>query len=282
MDREALIIVYFSLGFSARDILASLAFVHGCIISQRHLRRLLKKLRLRRRKSFDDIDDVAAFISKEITKSGQLHGYRFMHLKCIKSGLNVPREVVRILLTILDPDGVSLRKSRKLIRRRYYAAGPNAAWHLDGYDKLKPYGICINACIDGYSRFIVWAEANSTNSDPAVIASYYINAVEKQGGCPKLLRGDRGTENACVAKMQEIFRTGAADALNGPRSFRYGRSTANQRIESWWAMYRKQNAEFWITLFHQLQEQGHFSGDTLDKELCRFCFMELVQVMVMT
>lgn len=28
--------------------------------------------------------------------------------------------------------------------------GPDFVWHLDGYDKLKPYGFAIHGCIDGY------------------------------------------------------------------------------------------------------------------------------------
>ena len=27
--------------------------------------------------------------------------------------------------------------------------GPNYLWHMDSYDKLKPYGISIHGCIDG-------------------------------------------------------------------------------------------------------------------------------------
>ena len=27
-------------------------------------------------------------------------------------------------------------------------------WHVDGYDKLSPYGMCIHACIDGYALTI--------------------------------------------------------------------------------------------------------------------------------
>ena len=27
--------------------------------------------------------------------------------------------------------------------------GPNWCWHIDGYDKLKPFGFPIHACIDG-------------------------------------------------------------------------------------------------------------------------------------
>ena len=27
--------------------------------------------------------------------------------------------------------------------------GPDFCWHIDGYDKLKPYGFAIHGCIDG-------------------------------------------------------------------------------------------------------------------------------------
>ena len=43
----------------------------------------------------------------------------------------------------IDPEGVRRRKAHMLVRRRYYARGPNYVWHVDGYDKLKPYGFCI-------------------------------------------------------------------------------------------------------------------------------------------
>ena len=34
----------------------------------------------------------------------------------------------------------------------FYFLGSNWCWHMDGYDKLKPYGFPIHACIDGYVR----------------------------------------------------------------------------------------------------------------------------------
>ena len=52
----------------------------------------------------------------------------------------------------IDPEGVSLRKAHRLKRRKYRAKGPNYVWHVNGYDKLKPYGFCIHGSIDGYSR----------------------------------------------------------------------------------------------------------------------------------
>ena len=32
--------------------------------------------------------------------------------------------------------------------------GPNYIWHMDGYDKLKPFGIAVHGCIDGYCTYI--------------------------------------------------------------------------------------------------------------------------------
>ena len=53
---------------------------------------------------------------------------------------------------------------------------------------MKPYGIAINGCIDGFSRHIMWMEAYYTNSDPKVIADYFINTVTHIGGCPQRVR----------------------------------------------------------------------------------------------
>ncbi len=54
-----------------------------------------------------------------------------------------------MLLAILDPQGTAQRKTQRLNHRIYLNKGPNFLWHMDGYDKLKPYGIAIHGCIDG-------------------------------------------------------------------------------------------------------------------------------------
>ncbi|XP_030578347.1 uncharacterized protein LOC115796976 [Archocentrus centrarchus] len=148
---------------------------------------------------------------------------------------------------------------------------------MDSYDKLKPYGIGINGCIDGFSRYVVWMEAYRTNNDPKVIADYFITSIARLGGCPERLRADRGTENGHVENMLVFLRRNHTDSFARDRSFVYGRSTANQRIEFWWGILRKQSAQFWINLFQTLQDDGHFSGDFLDKSLIQFCFLNLVQ-----
>ena len=39
-------------------------------------------------------------------------------------------------------------RSSKCIKYKLYIG--SQLWHLDGYDKLKPYGFAIHGCIDGY------------------------------------------------------------------------------------------------------------------------------------
>jgi hypothetical protein len=166
--------VYFHLGLNYKEILQTLAHVDGIILSLRTLKRILARSGLCRRKNKSDILDVALFIMNKVEAAGQLHGYKFMHLKCIHNGLVVTQNEVRYLQHIIDPEGVAYRRRNRLRRRLYHNPGPDFVWHIDSYDKLKPFGICINGCIDGFSRYIVWLEAYSTNSDPAIIASYFM------------------------------------------------------------------------------------------------------------
>ena len=133
-----------------------LAFGYNKIISKATLKRILKRLHLSRKSNYSDIVDVALFVIKELENSGQLHGYRWMHQKCINAGFIVPRDTVHDLLKLLDPAGISIRKRKRLRRRQYVSKGPNYVWHIDSYDKLKPYGIAINGCIDGFSRNVIW------------------------------------------------------------------------------------------------------------------------------
>ena len=61
-----------------------------------------------------------------------------------KHHLHVSHEVVRLILQQLDPVGVVARQHHRMRRRTYYSQGPNDVWHVDGYDKLRPYGILIS------------------------------------------------------------------------------------------------------------------------------------------
>jgi hypothetical protein len=104
------------------------------------------------------------------------------------------------------------------------------------------------------------------------LLEYFLSAVKKYGGCPRRIRADAGTENAHVEQLQKFFRNEAGDC------FLTGKSTANQRIEWFWGLLRKELVQFYINLFLELKDSGYFDGSQLDKYIIQYCFMEQIQV----
>ena len=128
-------------------------------------------------------------------------------------------------LRIIDPEGVERRKRRRLKRRRWY--------------ELAHFGIFIHGAVDGFSRRILWLEANSTNKNPGMIASHYHSAVQQLEGVPVRMRCDKGTENIIIGVLPQFFRWHDDDAFAGSKSFVQGKSSGNQRIEAWWSKLRE-------------------------------------------
>ncbi|KAJ8909932.1 hypothetical protein NQ315_005651 [Exocentrus adspersus] len=91
-DRYTLIAHYFACGLQQKEIIAMMDIVHNYKLHPRTLKRILRELMLYRRKRFSPITHVVNFISDQLDKSGQLHGYRWMHLKCIQHGLVVTQK----------------------------------------------------------------------------------------------------------------------------------------------------------------------------------------------
>lgn len=175
-----------------------------------------------------------------------------------------------MLTKVLNPVAAESRRRNRLRRRVYQnkvlascfyhahwlkliimvafsSQGPNFVWHLDGYDKLKPYGFAIHGCIDGYSRKMIWLKLASTNNNPKVILLYYLSTVLScQGsycawlcykkvlnsrilllGVPTIMRSDCGTENSMLAACHMVLRHEHGDEFSCSKSFRYGSSTTN-------------------------------------------------------
>ena len=190
-------------------------------MSIRTLKWLCKPLCLFQRKNHTDLEEIASFVEEEMAGSGRLQGYWCFHLHAIQRGFVVSQETMRMIIKILDPEGVELQRARCLQHQQYKSRGPNALWCMDSYDKLKPYGTAINGCIDGFSHHIMWMEAYNTNSDPNVIADYFINTVTHIGGCPQWLQSDPGTENGHGREMQLFLRRNHVDRYAGEGSFIY-------------------------------------------------------------
>ena len=200
VERDELIERYFSVGLGYEEILLLLGLLHGIRLSIRQLKRILKARGLRRRGNRSDPRQICRAVEEELRGSGSTIGYRQVTQRLVVDhGLVVDKETVRELLKILDPDGVAARSRHRLVRRQYRTKGPNYLWHINGYDKLEPFGFCVHGAIDGYSRRIMWLEVGPSNNDPSIIAQCFVDCVRQIGGTPRIIRADCGTENTYAA-----------------------------------------------------------------------------------
>lgn len=141
MDKFEVISFYFNLGMKYSDILMSLAARHGVILSKRHLIWLLKMHGLKCKQDAGLLE-IIHVIMDQLEGPGRLNGFRWMYNNCLKNGVHAKKEDVCLILAALDPNSSAMHRSRRLIRKQYFALGPNYIWHADSCHKLKLYGIC--------------------------------------------------------------------------------------------------------------------------------------------
>ena len=252
LSRKDAIKKYFYDGYSYLEIMKFLSKYHGISISLRQLHRLLGNLGLFRRKQYSNVNEVLLVLRHMLKDSSSSLGYRSMHQKLRRLGCITNKETVRLYLKNLDESHVALHQCWRLQKRQYISPGPDHMWHIDGYDKLKPYGFAIHGAIDGFSRKIIWLNVSSSNNNPAYIAYYFIQSITELGRIPQVVRGDRGSENITLCGIQRFLRRDFSDNFSGYDSFRYGSSTSNQRIEAWWSQFRKAKGTWWINFFKDL------------------------------
>lgn len=147
-------------------------------------------------------------------------------------------------------------------RKNFTVPGPNFMWSLDGYEKLRNFGFSIYACIDAYSRNLIWIHVGRCHLTAMSTLKQFLRTVDNFGYRPYFTRCDHGTETplwvaahgllagwdeAMVAHnpgTAEEFWHLQGNALNSCHI--YGPSTANQRIESWWSKLMWGCTKRWI------------------------------------
>jgi len=182
---------------------------HDIKISLSTIKRRLHNLELVRRPLLSKrltLNETQIAVREEFEGSGSNVGYRRVWTALKNKGLIVRREDVRMSLSLLDPEGVEQRKRHKLRRRKYRNAGPNKVWHIDGYDKLKPFGFSVHGCIDGFSRRLIWLDVSSSNKRPELIAKCYLDAIKCLKGIPDHIVADDGTEHALIEPIHLNLR----------------------------------------------------------------------------
>jgi len=267
---------YFLRGIQYDDILHLMNTIHNEHLSMRQLHRILRNQNLYRRKNKTNLNELIVYINRALQGSRQNFGYRLMTQWLVSQGIVTDRETVRLILRELDPNGVESRQSHRFRRRQYLSRGPNFIWHIDGYDKLKPFGLAIHAANDGWSRKLLWLSVGSSNNDPRIVASHFTGAIYEGGLVPRFIRADRGSENIVIAGIQRFFHRENND--NGLSSFQFGTSVRNQRIEAWWSVFRRNRANFWINYFKDMCDQQIYDPSIKwQLDLFRYCFIGLVQ-----
>jgi len=279
-DLQGFVKEYFKRGFTYKEILNLLESRNGLHISLRQLSRILRNNGLYRKRHQTESREVIIFISNLIKDSSySTLGYRQLHQHCIRNELRVSRETVRKIVQHLDPEGVENRRRHRMHRRLYHSLGPNWSWHIDGYDKLKPYGIPIHGAIDGFSRKILWLEICGSNKDPRVVCHFFARYIQSLNGVPIKVVADRGTENVNIAAFQRFLRRNHGDSMAAfDKCFKYGKSITNQRIEALWSQLRKSCTGWWMDFF-----KGLIVEDLLDTtndthiDCIQFVFRSIIQ-----
>ena len=208
-EEEYIITWYFRKEYSYNEILQFLSTRHTYEMSLRTLKYRLSTYGLKRRPSVTAnlTRHVDSAITEELQGSSSRSGYRTMWYRLnLFNVLRVPRDLVMRSLQRIDPEGCRTHRRRRLARRQYFSAGPNDTWHIDSYDKLKPFGFPIHGYIDGFSHRIMWLKVLPSNNNPGYITSLFIETVKQVNGLPKRLRSDCGTENVTVAAIQSFLR----------------------------------------------------------------------------
>lgn len=172
-DKRSLIEYYFYRGYTYQSIAKLLDKQHDIQMSERTLKYHLQSYSLRRRLPTYNLAQVGLCVAEELDGPSCMSGYRSIwHTLCL-DGLQVPRWVVAGVVRELDPEGCETRRSKRLRRRKYSVPGPNYCWHIDSYDKLKPFGFPIHGCIDGWSWKKMWLQLAHSSNNPKVPAKNY-------------------------------------------------------------------------------------------------------------
>lgn len=150
-SEEVAIRNYFNKGFTYDEILAFWDKYHGVGMSIALLKRCLQ-YSLKRRNVEYDVSSVQDKIRSLLDGPDCMGDYRHVWYTLKMQGVGVPCYTVKASLRELDPEGTEKRRAHCLRRRAYWYNGPNDTSHCDGYDKLKPFGFPIHACINGWSR----------------------------------------------------------------------------------------------------------------------------------
>lgn len=262
---------FFNFGISDASILRDLQNLDNITITPWTLYRIRMENGMKRRfrlleEQRSNDEKGLEFLREEAARSTAILSYGrkslYTHMR-VHGGILFSQNRLYQHYRLAFPEAVAGRRDRKIKQRQNFRCpGPNFLWCLDGYEKLKKFGIQVYACIDAYSRCIIWFYVGRSATTAITTLKQYLRAVRGLQMRPFFTRSDFGIETplwvaaqgilaeanpATITYQDEEGRIHTYDQGNLLRSYHmYGPSTRNVRIESWWKQLRQGSSDRWI------------------------------------
>ena len=114
---------------------ATIATMFG--VSLRTIRRRMNEYNLSARACYSSIEETDLdHVVRELKEEFPNSGYRIMDGLLRQRGIRVKQFQLREAMHRVDPNGITVRFSDFIQRRKYHVPGPQALWHVDGNHKL--------------------------------------------------------------------------------------------------------------------------------------------------
>ncbi|KAI8940778.1 hypothetical protein NX059_002044 [Plenodomus lindquistii] len=261
--------LFYSLGLEDSEI-RRLLEKEGTPISREALARLRYEMGLKRSIRNEEVRQAAVVTAREAIEEqlleGIIDGYgkRMLQLHFRQRGMFFTRDLLFKEYAAINPEAVQRRLNDHQRRRgEYIVNGPNWCWSIDGHEKIKPYGIEIYACIDAYSRYVIWAYVGITAGTSLSVLHQYLYTVEESGFTPQFIRSDCGVETGQISYAHFMLSKANDPDITWEQCYMHGTSTSNQRIEAWWQQLSKGLLFRWRDYFRNMQTQNLYSKNRL-------------------
>ncbi|KAJ3454452.1 hypothetical protein MRS44_018346 [Fusarium solani] len=206
---------FYRYGYSDTSIVRDLKR-RGIEISERTVQEYRLKHGMKRRfrdlaERQEAIQKAREFLLQDDRQSSSIRGFGrgyLYHYVRIRAGVLVGQNTLyREYQT--NPEWKKRAEQRRLAdwkhRKNFQVPGPNFMWSLDGYEKLKNFGFSIYACIDTYSRAIIWIYVGRGNMTALSSLKQFLRTVSYSGVRPLFTRSDHGIETPLWAGAQAIL-----------------------------------------------------------------------------
>ncbi|KZT57983.1 hypothetical protein CALCODRAFT_410741, partial [Calocera cornea HHB12733] len=224
------------------------------------------------------IESIASLVDQIRVHSANRLGAKSIRDHLREENILVSRPLIQNYLQIVDAAGNKQRRARKFKRAVHWSTGPHERWSADQHDKWQRFGLFLLVGLDNFSNAVLWLKVWWTNSNPRLIASFYLEAASSLGGIPLLTQSDPGTENHGMANAQTLLRQLLDPTLAGTLQHQWMRGHANIKPEIFWSKLRRQWSEGWEAVFEDGLTEGWYDPEVvLERLLFRWLAVPMIQ-----